>query len=83
VKAAIPLRALLVGRHYSMRLQLGGGSDGPCINITVVLPSAPAKELEHLKAHEGVMRVEGRSLHSSTSQLNLSRFGHTSPCPPV
>jgi hypothetical protein len=25
----------------------------------------------------------GRGSHSSTSQLNLSRFGHTSPCPPV
>jgi predicted GTPase len=27
----------------------------------------------------------GRGLRSSTSQLNLSRFGvlHTSPCPPV
>ena len=27
--------------------------------------------------------VAGRGLHSSTFQLNLSRFGHTSPCPPV
>jgi len=27
--------------------------------------------------------VSGRGSHSSTSQLNLSRFGHTSPCPPV
>jgi len=26
---------------------------------------------------------EGRGLHSSTSQHDLSRFGHTSPCPPV
>jgi len=25
----------------------------------------------------------GRGLQSSTYQLNLSRFGHTSPCPPV
>jgi hypothetical protein len=25
----------------------------------------------------------GRVLHSSTFQLNLSRSGHTSPCPPV
>jgi hypothetical protein len=25
----------------------------------------------------------GRGLHSSTFQLNLSPFGHTSPCPPV
>jgi hypothetical protein len=24
----------------------------------------------------------GRGLHSSTSQLNLTRFGHTSPSPP-
>jgi hypothetical protein len=27
--------------------------------------------------------VPGRGLHSSTFQLNLSRFGYTSPCPPV
>jgi DNA replication protein DnaC len=27
--------------------------------------------------------VRGRGLHSSTVPLNLSRFGHTSPCPPV
>jgi hypothetical protein len=25
----------------------------------------------------------GRGLHSFTFQLNLSRFGHTSPCPTV
>jgi hypothetical protein len=25
----------------------------------------------------------GRGLHSSSFQLNLSLFGHTSPCPPV
>ena len=29
------------------------------------------------------LRLLGRGLHSFTSQLNLSRFGHTSPCPPV
>ena len=28
-------------------------------------------------------RMQGRGLHSSTFELNLSRFGHTSPCPPV
>ena len=28
-------------------------------------------------------RREGRGLHSSTFQLNLSRFGHTSPCAPI
>jgi len=27
--------------------------------------------------------VDGRGLHSSTFQLNLSRFAHTSLCPPV
>jgi lysophospholipase L1-like esterase len=27
--------------------------------------------------------MEGRGLHSSTFQLNLSRLGHTSPCSPV
>ena len=29
------------------------------------------------------IQVSGRGLHSSTFQLNLSRFCHTSPCPPV
>jgi CRP-like cAMP-binding protein len=28
-------------------------------------------------------RILGRGLHSFTSRLNLGRFGHTSPCPPV
>ena len=28
-------------------------------------------------------RLGGRGLHSSAFQLNLSRFGHTFPCPPV
>jgi len=27
--------------------------------------------------------LDGRGLHSLTSQLILSRFGHTSLCPPV
>jgi hypothetical protein len=30
-----------------------------------------------------LFHVGGRGLNSFTSQLNLSRFGHTSPCPPV
>jgi ataxia telangiectasia mutated family protein len=30
-----------------------------------------------------VNSIVGRGLHTFTSQLNLSRFGHTSPCPPV
>jgi phosphoribosylpyrophosphate synthetase len=29
-----------------------------------------------------VDHIYGRGLHSSTFQLNLSRFGHTSPCAP-
>jgi hypothetical protein len=31
----------------------------------------------------GLRRELGRGLHSPTSQLNLSRFGHTSLCPAV
>jgi hypothetical protein len=30
-----------------------------------------------------ILRLLGRGLHSSTFQLNLSRFGHPSPRPPV
>ena len=30
-----------------------------------------------------VLVAGGRGFHSFTSQLNLSRFGHTSPCTPV
>jgi len=35
---------------------------------------------ESLTMHDDAV---GRGLHSSTFQLNLSRVGHTSPCPPV
>ena len=35
------------------------------------------------ECNAGFKLVGGRGLHSSTFQLNLSRFGHTSPCPPV
>ena len=28
-------------------------------------------------------KMLGRGLHSFASLLNLSQFGHTSPCPPV
>jgi hypothetical protein len=31
----------------------------------------------------GVYLPSNRGLHSSTFQLNLSRFGHTSMCAPV
>ena len=34
-------------------------------------------------AATGTGTFGGRGLHSSTFQLNLSRFGHTSLCPPV
>ena len=37
-------------------------------------------------ADSGSLEDDGRpggGLHSSTFQLNLSRFGHTSPCHPV
>jgi len=40
-----------------------------------------------LKEHFGMemwdRTVLGRGLRSFTSQLNLTRSGHTSPCPPV
>jgi E3 ubiquitin-protein ligase UBR4 len=29
------------------------------------------------------IRGGGRGLHSSTFRLNVSHFGHTSPCPPI
>ena len=33
--------------------------------------------------HRGRVGTANRGLHSSTFQLNLSRLGHTSACPPV
>ena len=42
-KAAVPLQALEVGRHYGLALDLGGGAS---LNVTVVIPQAPARELE-------------------------------------
>jgi hypothetical protein len=40
---------------------------------------------QHYMPHGLSLGPDGRGLHSSTFQLNLSRFGvlHTSPCPPV
>jgi len=31
----------------------------------------------------GILSTTGRGLHSSTFRLNVSRLGHTFPCPPV
>jgi hypothetical protein len=42
-----------------------------------------ATELQHGGQFMPMAVMPGRALHSSTFQLNLSRFGHTSPCPPV
>jgi hypothetical protein len=36
-----------------------------------------------MDAARGAVLVNGRGLHSSTFQLNLSRVGHTPLCPPV
>jgi hypothetical protein len=47
---------------------------------------AAKKKMKHTKAVSGApggSGVGGRGLHSSTSRLKLSRFGHTPPCPPV
>ena len=54
-KAAVPLKPLRPGRHYSLALKLGSAT----LNITVVMPQAPAKELEVLKAKSDAVRVEG------------------------
>ena len=54
-KAAIPLRALSVGRHYNLSLQLGNGAS---LNCTVVMPSAPERELKTLEQQSGTTRVE-------------------------
>ena len=52
------------------------------ILILGVLSTSIAALIEFTKV---LVKLEegGRGLHSSTFQLNLSRFGHTSPCPPV
>ena len=44
---------------------------------------APPEVLARRERWSELAGKHGRDLHSSTSQLNLSRFGHTSPCPPV
>jgi len=36
-----------------------------------------------VQAADARVHVASRGLHSFAPQLNLSRFGHTSPCPPV
>ena len=55
-KAAVPLKALEVGRHYGLALDLGSGA---VLNVTVVIPQAPARELEYLKQNNDHVRVEG------------------------
>ena len=83
-------------RHYTKdylyeNLELGVDSDS---RIALVGPNGAGKStLLKLMTGEltptvGVvtrhpMVVIGRGLHSSTFQLNLSRFGHTSPCSTV
>ena len=52
----------------------------------VTPPALPADSFKMTEAERPrVMSRDpaGRGLHSSTVHLTLSRFGHTSPCPPV
>jgi N-acetylgalactosamine kinase len=52
--------------------------------ISIMGQSGVAKLVDfHPLRATSVNLPDGRGLHSSTSQLNLSRFGHTSPCAPV
>jgi len=44
-------------------------------------PMSRAKVFRSRNRSAGMMA--GRGLHSCTLQFNLSRFCHTSPCPPV
>jgi len=57
---------------------------------SVVAAAAAAEAGTHIAAAAAVAAAAAasvlpgvRGLHSSTFQLNLSRFGLTSPCPPV
>jgi len=42
-------------------------------------------EEQEVQVNMGIIseEMDGRDVHLSTPQLNLSRVGHTSPCPPV
>jgi hypothetical protein len=51
----------------------------PPPSVCVVDPSRAAM----LMGCAAVSSTPGRGFHSSTFQLNLSRVGHTTPCPPV
>ena len=46
-------------------------------------PPATAVALSARNTEEAAKAPRSRGLHSFTLELNLSRFGHTSPCPPV
>jgi len=41
------------------------------------------QDVFHVRVAPRRLRPVGRGLHSFTSQLSLSRFNHTSLCPPV
>jgi hypothetical protein len=61
-------------------LALGRGVDPESLAI---LQQRMGQRIEFEGDGAETMQVGPRGLHSSTFQLILSRFGHTSPCPLV
>ena len=64
---------------------VGGTSDDLYRALLTALQQERRDIAEEIRSKRGLAggSFRTRSLHSSTFQLNLSRFGHTSPCPPV
>jgi hypothetical protein len=61
----------------------GNGSQLSPSPPRISFDDSPSPSGKSLSGTGGSIGAGGRGLHSSTSQLNLSGFGHTSPCPPV
>ena len=75
---------VLESAHCLMN-QLRATGHGPFshLEILALYVAAIGHDAGHFGLNNAYLKNAGRGLHSFTSQLNLSRFGHTSPCPPV
>ena len=54
-KVSIPLKGVAVGRHYNMKLTLGGGAS---LCVSVIIPAAPARELARVRGDSDALKLE-------------------------
>ncbi|KAG2496621.1 hypothetical protein HYH03_005442 [Edaphochlamys debaryana] len=81
IKAALPLAALLPGRHYNLRLLLPGGPLGSSVQlyVTLVLAEAPGLQHRHLRAHMNAAKQLLQTRLSTVSGPLLKSLGGPDP----